>query len=279
MKITSIADKLPAKPFHDTDEANAAETSRVDGTQAIRRAAAVLRRIASAGVEGTALAEIARALGLPRSTVHRIVKCLQEEGFVEPGEGGRRWQIGEMIQELALAPGSRSKDIARWRSLLDSVARRTGVTTYLMGRSGVESVCLAKVDGHSMVRFVPVEVGRRRLLGVGAGATALLAALEPARVEDVIRSIAGDLGRWPRITPQSLRDGVTLVHRTGFALSQGAVVADGFGLGCILPASAPGAVPHLALSIAAHAGTVTESSIATWKKVFSEEIQRATAAA
>jgi DNA-binding IclR family transcriptional regulator len=242
-----------------------------DGTQAIRRAGAVLRAIAKSGAAGSSLAEIARLEDLPRSTVHRILKCLVEEGFVEQQFAGKRYQMGGLIHELGLTSASSSVEVARWRHLVEAVARRTGATSYLMRRSGVESVCLVKVDGSSQVRFVPVEVGQRRLLGVGAGATALLAALEPGRIDEVIRAITPGLARYPRIDPSSLRAAVTLVHRTGFSVSQGTVVADGFGLGAAVPTT--GGVPHLAISIAAHASLVTESSIASWKKVIAEEIQ------
>ena len=112
---------------------------------------------------------------------------------------------------------------------------------------GVEAVCLIKADGQALVRFVAVEVGQRRRLGVGAGATALLAALDPMQCEHVIDAIAPGLRPYPRLTPESLRATVRLTRRSGFAISQGTVVAGGFGAGLSLPAV--GHTPHLALSI------------------------------
>ena len=246
-----------------------------DGTQAIRRAGAMLRAVAKAGPDGATLADIARGEGLARSTAHRILKCLVDDGFLEQSADGRAYRIGGLIHELGLTSTSSAGEIARWRRVVEAVAARTGVTCYLMRRSGVESVCLAQVDGRGVMRFVPVEVGQRRLLGVGGGATALLAALPPERIEEVIRAIAPQLAPYPRITAAGLRAAVKLVHRTGFAVSQGTVVPDGFGLGLAIPdADGP---PRLAISIAAHATTVTESAITGWKKVMTDEVQRALA--
>lgn len=251
----------------EVDEAKAA-----DGTQAIRRAGAMLRAIAKAGAEGASLAEISRSENLPRSTAHRILRCLVDEGFVEQGEG-KRYRMGGLIHELGLTSMSSAAEIARWRRVVDAVAARTGVTCYLMRRSGVEAVCLVKADGNAVLRFVPVDVGQRRLLGVGAGATALLAVLPAERIEQVIRAIAPQLARYPRLDADSVRAAVALVQRTGFAISQGTVVENGFGMGLALPDM--GDPPHLALSIAAHATLVTESAIQSWKQVMAEEVGRA----
>ena len=45
-------------------------------------------------------------------------------------------------------------------------------------------------------------------------------------------------------------------------------------MGMAIPQPGAGS-PHLALSIAAHATVVTESSIAQWKKVMAQEVQAA----
>lgn len=241
-----------------------------DGTQVLRRAAAILRSVAQAGASGASLADLARAHALARPTAHRILQCLVAETILAQQEADKRYRVGPLLHELGMAPGASAAEIARWRPVVEAVARRSGVTAYLMRRSGVEAVCLVKADGHGPIRFVPVEVGQRRLLGVGAGATALLAALEPEGVEDVIHAVEQGLRNYPRINADSLREAVALTRSSGFAMSQGTVAAQGFGMGLAIP-DARGA-SQLALSIAAHASVVTESSIADWKKIMREEL-------
>jgi len=261
------------KPVQSIAIKPAVVTSAVTGTQAIRRAGAILRAIAKAGVTGTSLAEIARAEVLSRTTTHRILRCLVEEGFVEFTPDNKRYQMGHLIHELGLTSASSAAEVGRWREVVEAISRAAGVTCYLMRRSGIEAVCLLKADSHSVMRFVPVEVGQRRLLGVGAGAAALLAALDPKRIDQVITAIAPSLAAFPRINPETLHAGVELTQRTGFAISQGTVVADGFGMGIALPGS--NGPPHLAISIAAHASLVSESTITAWKKIMRDAIASA----
>lgn len=260
---------------HATAPAKKTASAGSDGTQAIRRAASILKAIAKADSAGISLADIARAEDLHRSTAHRILKCLVDEGFLAYGENGRRYQMGHLTYELGLAVSRGALEVARWRDVVEAVARRTGVTSYLMRRSGVEAVCLVKAEGTSVVRVIPVEVGQRRLLGVGAGATALLAALDGPTCERIIDTIAPGLRNHPRITVEVLRAAVQQARSTGFAMSQGKVVEESFGLGMAIPE--PGGTPALALSIAAHVSLVTDAHVRQWKRAIAEEIETALA--
>lgn len=242
----------------------------VAGTQAIRRAAAILRRIGQSSTRGASLASIGEAVHLPRSTTHRILKCLVEEGLVEHDTASRSYVIGRLTYELGLTVTSDALDIARWRAAVDRVAQRTGVTTYLMSRSGMEATCVLKTDGSAVIRVIPVAVGQRRLLGVGAGSTALLAALDPEASERIIRAIAPSLRDYPGLTEAVVRRLVDEARATGFVVSTGNVVKDVLGIGTVVPK--PGGVPSLALSIAALASQTGEDSIQSWKAIMRQEI-------
>ena len=119
------------------------------------------------------------------------------------------------------------------------------------------------------VRFVPVEFGQRRLLDVGSGATTLLSALDEAQCEQAIVAVAPGLGLHPRLDVAALSMAVRLSQKTGFAISQGTVVADGFGLGLALPSARR--TPSLALSIAEQGSVVTELLISLWMRVLLHE--------
>lgn len=244
-----------------------------DGTQAIRRAAAILKAIAKSTSHGVSLADISRTENLPRSTAHRILKCLVEEGFVEHYGDSRRYQIGSLAYELGLAVSKSALEVSRWRGLIESVARRTGVTSYLMRRSGIESLCLLKADGNSVIRVIPVEVGQRRSLGVGAGATALLAALDEETCERVIGAIAPSLKNQTRLTRAGLKAAVKSARTNGFAISRGMVADQVFGLGFVIPDAE--STPSLAVSIAAHESVATEANIGNWKRIIRDEIRAA----
>jgi DNA-binding IclR family transcriptional regulator len=67
---------------------DAANVEERGGVQVIARCAAILRALSEHSA-GLSLGGIAKAVGLPRSTVQRIVNALEAEQFVESvGTGG-----------------------------------------------------------------------------------------------------------------------------------------------------------------------------------------------
>jgi DNA-binding IclR family transcriptional regulator len=255
------------------DSAGEAAGSR-DGTQAIRRATTILRAIARANnSDGISMPDISRAENLPRSTTHRILKCLVDEGLVEYDAGTRCYQVGGLTYELGLSVSRAALEVGKWRNLIESIARRTGVTSYLMRRSGVEAVCLMKVEGNAVVRVIPVEVGQRRRLGMGAGAMALLAALDDETVERVIAAMGPILKNHPHLDEAGLRKAVRTARVNGFVVSRGVVMEEVCGVGMVIPDSET--TPSLAASVAGHVSIATDANIAKWKQIMREEIRAA----
>lgn len=255
------------------DAVEPASESR-DGTQAIRRAASILKAIARADPDGLSAGEIAQAKDLAKSTAHRILKCLVDEGFVDYDPDTRRYQIGALIHDVGLSLSTTAMEVGKWRALVEAVARRTGVTSYLMRRSGAESVCLLKVEGNSVVRVIPVEVGQRRPLVLGAGATALLAALDDATAQRIIAALAPLLRSHPRLDERVLRQALRDARAKGYAVSRGIVVEEVFGLGVAIPD--PEAAPSLAVSVAVHISLATDANVANWARIMQEEVRAAT---
>jgi DNA-binding IclR family transcriptional regulator len=244
--------------------------ANVDGTQAIRRAAAILRLIGQGSSQGIGLAAITKALNLPRSTAHRILKCLVEEGLVGHEPEKRRYVVGQLTYELGLTVTPDVLEITKWRAAVDRVAIRTGATSYLMSRSGMEVVCVHKAEGRSVIRAIPVEVGQRRFLGVGAGSTALLAALDDETVDRVLDAILPAIGDYPGLDEQTIRQIIERTRSTGFAVSVGTVYQDVVGIGRAIPKA--GGPPSLAVTIAALASQANDRVVESWKQIMIEEI-------
>lgn len=160
-----------------------AETAgeRINGIQVIARAASILRTLESHR-DGMSLGEIARDVGLARSTVQRIVNALAREGFVSAG-GARSLRIGPALAKLALAAG-------------DDVAARVGPHLRALGEDVGETVDLAVLSGGSAV-FVDQVQGRHRLVALSAvgarfplhctaNGKAILACFAPEDAEELI---------------------------------------------------------------------------------------------
>lgn len=75
-------------------------SSALSPVQVIARAAAILR-VCRAESGGLSLGQIAERVGLPRSTVQRIVQALATEGLLLAGSETRSIRIGPLIQSLA----------------------------------------------------------------------------------------------------------------------------------------------------------------------------------
>lgn len=116
------------------------------GIQVIARAAAILR-ILKAEPRGASLGQIAAAVGLPRSTVQRIVGALREERLVISNPNGRGLRLGPEIRVLAQA--MRNDVIVTCRDLLLTLAEETGETADLSVLRGTGMVFLDQVSGGS----------------------------------------------------------------------------------------------------------------------------------
>jgi DNA-binding IclR family transcriptional regulator len=81
-------------------EVDARSANRGGGIQVIVRAAGILRTLNGEHL-GLTPSEIARRVGLSRSTVHRILVTLEGEGLVSPGSAPGRYRLGPELTRLA----------------------------------------------------------------------------------------------------------------------------------------------------------------------------------
>lgn len=131
---------------------SAPEPGGRQGVQAIARAGAVLRALETSP-QGLSLGELASAVELPKSTVHRLVAALAEEDLVAQEAGGRT-RLGNGLARLAAA--GREALPGRLRPLLLELRRELD-----------ETVDLAVLDD-AAVRFVDQVPAPRRLRAASA---------------------------------------------------------------------------------------------------------------
>lgn len=100
------------------------------------------------------VSEIGRALGLPKSSAHRLLATLCRRGLVERDAGGR-YRPG--IGLVALARGALDRDpvIAAARPVLESAAEALGETVFLVGARGGRLLVLDKAEGTGFLRAAP----------------------------------------------------------------------------------------------------------------------------
>ncbi|MBW8783159.1 MAG: helix-turn-helix domain-containing protein [Novosphingobium sp.] len=247
----------------------------VAGTQAIRRSVEVLRTIAQLQRTGATAGRVSRATGLSRPTVFRILQALEAERLLDFDEGERSYWLGPLAFELGLAARPKTERRGQWQAAVEQVAARTRLTSYLIGRSGDEAVCLISVQGAAPIRAMPIEVGQRVPLGLGAGSLAILASLEDRDVTRIVGHHKSRLDVFPG--GAGALDGVlNRVQRTrqaGYAVSSGTVAKGVSGVGVLIPGRPPS--ERLAITVSAVADTMLEPDA----RKLAEEISRAIASA
>ncbi|MGY3149282.1 DNA-binding IclR family transcriptional regulator [Bradyrhizobium sp. USDA 3397] len=140
------------------------------GVQVIARAASVLRAL-EGKPEGLSLGQIARELGLARSTVQRIVAALATEDFVTEAEPGRGVRIGPGLARIAASLSSNFTEILHPH--LVALRDEVGETVDLSILSGGSAVFIDQIPGQQ--RLVALSgIGERFPLHCTANGKAIL---------------------------------------------------------------------------------------------------------
>jgi DNA-binding IclR family transcriptional regulator len=165
------------------------------------------------------LSELSRELGIPKSSLHGLVRTLTERGWITPTEGGSRLQLGLK----ALLIGTRFVDeddlVSRASTTLDRLASLTGETVQQARLDGDQVVYLAKRDSTHSVRLISAVGGR-----LPAHATAVGKALLAARDDHTVRALLRPPLR--RLTARTLTDPDALIadlhetRRRGYAVDR-----------------------------------------------------------
>jgi DNA-binding IclR family transcriptional regulator len=191
------------------DETSGAADPLGGGTTSVGKALSLLVVIAE--LDGSAtLAALARAIGVPKSTAHRLLKELEDAGFV--GRVGTRYQAGNRVFALA--------QTARWtthgllqecaQAPLSALLERGGSAVHLAVLDGAEVHYLDKLTGVGGGRL-PTHAGARLPATCTALGKALLAFADPP----VVRGTR--LTRYSIADPRRLVEELRLVRRTGLA--------------------------------------------------------------
>lgn len=187
-------------------------------TDAATRVVAVLDLLGAAP-EGLGVSDIARALGVHRSTVSRLLGTLAAGGMVERDAGTRRYRLGARIVGLAATAVARLPVVSQARPELEQLATLTSETANLaiLDRSHV-----VYVDQVTPAQAVVMAswVGRRSPAHASSSGKVLLAFGAASAREAVLRR-----RRLENLTPHTVTDPARLrrlledTRRRGYAIS------------------------------------------------------------
>ena len=98
--------------------------------QSLVRGIALLRAIAKSS-PGASAADLAEAVGIPRTTVSRLLATLEELGIVERLPRSRRWIVGSEVARLGRAADPFAALRERGQPLIESIAAEVGETAMI----------------------------------------------------------------------------------------------------------------------------------------------------
>jgi DNA-binding IclR family transcriptional regulator len=164
-KKASPANKAPAS----IDE-KPAKRQALAGTQTLARGLEVLDAVAEGA---TTLVELAGAIGLTRSTTHRLAATLVERRYLDFSRGDG-YTLGPKLLELGYITGRRM-DLPRVsREHLVALAAATGDTVHLGMLDGARALYLDKIAGSRRVE-ISSRIGERQpLRSTGLGKALIL---------------------------------------------------------------------------------------------------------
>lgn len=183
---------------------------------AIDRAVDVMEALAT-GPAG--IRELAARLGIPRSTVYRVLNSLEARGLVARG-ADNAFRLGSQLLRLARAVPAGFDLVGLARPLMDACASALRCTVKLSVLDGGEALVVAVAESPETYA-VTTQVGRRFPLHAGA-ASKVLAAFGPDEAR--ARLLAAPLAK---VTPATitqraaLRRALAEARQTGHAMDAG----------------------------------------------------------
>jgi DNA-binding IclR family transcriptional regulator len=183
--------------------------------QGVGRAFAVLEQVGDRPMRAS---DIARNLGLPWATTHRLLTYLTERGYLERDAADRRYSIGVRAYSLGSSYLARLPLHHVSHPYLEAAATVSRATAQLVKRDHRRSVILsvAEAPRHHMPEAT---IGCNYPLHCGSKGHVLLAYADPAFVDDYLDRPLETLTPMTIVDPAVLRERFAEVRARGYAVT------------------------------------------------------------
>jgi DNA-binding IclR family transcriptional regulator len=212
---------------------------------AVTRAAAILEVLAESPADPSGPSELARRLGLPKSSIANILNAMADAGLVR--RTGAGFSLGRKLAELGGAYLAAIDLVQEFYDASRELPTASDETVQLAVLDGLEMTYLARHDGRQQVRLTS-GIGRRLPATVTATGKAALAFLDDRELERRLATATA----LPRLTPNSigtldgLRADIGRVRERGYAVDDEETIEGVICLGVAIPARRPGEAPYAA---------------------------------
>jgi DNA-binding IclR family transcriptional regulator len=159
--------------------------------------------------------ELARRLGMSRSTVHRLLTTMERHRLVDRTETGA-YGLGIHLFRLGSAVPVRAVLGRLAEPALAALAERFAVSTYLSVRDGARALCIARVD-RGPVKTTTYRVGETLALHLGAGPNILMSGLPAADLDRILERPLLAMTPHTIADPDAIRSRLAMIRGTGLA--------------------------------------------------------------
>ncbi len=153
----------------------------------ILRGCAILQRLAEAP-EPQKIGDLARRMGLDRSTVYRIALSLEKCRMIEKDEPSRGYHLGPAAYEIGSAFLHRTDLHSVSRPIMLELSQRVGETVHLAVLNGHQAIYLDKIDRPGGLGMIS-QIGSPVILHCTGVGKVLLAFQAPSIREELLDSI------------------------------------------------------------------------------------------
>lgn len=195
------------------------QAPRRGGSEALKALRRSIRVLECFSIEEPrlSLSEIAKRVGLPASTTHRILATLREEGMLEQDGSRELYRLGLKIFEMGSVVLANMALHREALPFIEELARETGETVHLGVLNGPEVVSIEKMDSpHGLATIITIGKGAPlHCTGVGKA----LLAFQPETIVNHICRMGLARHTPQTITdPASLRQDLAKVRALGYAI-------------------------------------------------------------
>lgn len=202
------------------------------------------------------VADVSAALGVARSTAHRLLSTLVDNGFAQQQRGSHLYQSGPVLLSMGMF-GLNYSDVQRaCRPNLTSLCRRLQETTQLVVLMGNDTVFIDSVECTQPIR-VTGRTGTVLPAHATAAGKALIAYLPDQEIESMVSEGLRSITPSTIVNPEEFYAEVAEIRRRGYALNDGESL-DGLRAVATAICDANGkAIAALAVSVPSSRGNLT----------------------
>ncbi|TXH57486.1 MAG: IclR family transcriptional regulator [Burkholderiaceae bacterium] len=163
------------------------------------------------------VSELARQLGMGKSSVHRILSTLAEQGFVVKTVDDR-YRLGLKLHALGQLVVNPLELRTVARGPMERLRNECGETVHVAVLEGSDAMYVHRIESQATLRTFS-RVGRRVPAHTTSSGKVLLAFGDPAQIDVVVAAGLPRIGPRSITTERGLRDALRTIRSDGYAVS------------------------------------------------------------